>query len=177
MVGSHFDTFVRTLATRPLTRAQTLHGLAVGVVATLTGLSVFTEAAAKNKGKKKRRRKKKPVCTCFVSGCTQQKVTKPSSLINQNPRCNYAGACTTNPCAGTCSPATNTQGTCQPGQLCSPLGNCVAGCTTTTDGAQGSCPAGQVCRLGGFVNFEIPPPLVHVELVPPITGQCQTAPV
>jgi hypothetical protein len=77
---------------RTLTRFLSGGALLAPLVALARG-----DTAAKGKGKK--RRKKKPVCTCSASGCTSQKVTKPSSLINQNPRCNYAGACTTNPCA------------------------------------------------------------------------------
>ena len=64
----------------------------------------------KHKNKRKNKHKNKPetkqqVCLCSAAGCTSQRVTNPSSVINQNPRCNYAGGCTTNPCATTTTTA------------------------------------------------------------------------
>ena len=90
-------------ATTPLTRVQTLRGLVAGVVASLTGLSLFAEAGAKGKGKgkKTRRRRRRTRRSWFAPvrrrAARKQKVKDPSALINQNPRCNYGGGCTHQP--------------------------------------------------------------------------------
>jgi hypothetical protein len=146
MDGSHFDTLVKRLATTRLTRGQTVRGLAVSGVAALAGLRLVAgETEAKGKGKGKRR-KKKPVCVCSASGCQSQKVTKPSSLINQDPRCTYAGECTTNPCAA--EPPS------PPGCVPEPLETtCAAGCGRRTNNCNQEvgcvCPSGQACLVNG----------------------------
>jgi hypothetical protein len=145
MDGSHFDTLVKLLVTRRLTRGQTLRGLAVSGLAVLTGLRlVAEEVGAKNKGKGKKRRKKTLVCTCSAAGCTSLKVKKPSTVINQNPSCNYAGSCTTNPCGTqtTTTPSTQTPNGCTPSceqKICGDNG-CGGSC--------GTCEADQVCATG-----------------------------
>jgi hypothetical protein len=188
MDGSRFDTLVRTLAIGRLTRVQTLRGLAVGVLPSFTGLSLIAEVGAKNKGKgkgkktrrRRRKNKKKLVCTCSAAGCTQHKVTNPASLITQNPRCNYAGACTTNPCAAVppppCLPepqATTCAAGCGPrlnncnqsiscpcpgGQTCLPNGTCARSCTTNPQCA--GCTQARVCATtseGQSICIVIPP--------------------
>lgn len=152
MDGSHFDTLVRALATTRLTRVQTLRGLVAGVVASLTGLSLFAEAGAKGKGKgkktrrRRRKNKKKLVCTCSTTGCTQQKVKNASALINQNPRCNYGGGCTTNPCAATVPPPL----ACLPEPQAT---TCAAGCGQRLNNCNQPvscpCPSGQTCLPNG----------------------------
>jgi hypothetical protein len=155
MDGSHFDTLVKRLATIRLNREQTLHGLAVGTLAALTGLRLFPEAEGKGKGKGKKRRKKKPVCLCSASGCTSLKVGNPSSVINQNPRCNYAGNCGANPCAATAT--TTTQAPSPPPPGCNPEAQattCAGRCGTWPNNCGQSvtcpaCPNGQTCLLNG----------------------------
>jgi hypothetical protein len=144
----------------------------VGVVAALTGrYRVAEEAEAKNKGKK--RRKKKPVCTCSTAGCVQRKVKKPSKLIDQDPRCTYAGACTTNPCAAPVpppDPQCTTSTECTDGRVCAD-GRC-EGCTgfaqcgtTTTVGhlacLEGRCRGNEPCasdaQCFGLLQCAVPP--------------------
>src|SRR5262245_49573549 len=97
MDGDRFDNLARWLAVARSRRAVTR---LFGGGALVAPLAAFTlgDSAAKGKGKGKKSRKK-PVCTCSASGCTSQKVKNRTKLIQQNPRCNYAGNCTTNPCA------------------------------------------------------------------------------
>jgi hypothetical protein len=106
MDDSRFDTLVKTLALTSLTRPHLVRGL-VASAAALAGVRLTAEsgtAKGKGKGKGKKKPRKKPVCLCSVAGCTSQKVKQPGKLIAQNPSCNYAGACTTNPCAATVPP-------------------------------------------------------------------------
>lgn len=49
MDETRFDTLIKRLATRRLTRVQTLHGLAAGGVAALTGMRFLGEAGAAKK--------------------------------------------------------------------------------------------------------------------------------
>jgi hypothetical protein len=185
MDDSRFDTLVKWLATRRLTRVRTLRALTVGAVAAVTGLSLITEqAAAKGKGKGKKKRRKKPVCTCSTAGCTLQKVKKPSKVVAQNPRCNFAPTCPAqNPCAaGTAPPppppgsvaeaqATTCRGrcgtwpnncgqsvtcpSCPVGQDCLPSGTCARSCTVAAECADCSV-AGCVASIEGQTHCSRP---------------------
>jgi hypothetical protein len=172
MDGDRFDDWTRGLTAvrsrRTLTRILGGGALLASLVAVGLG-----EAAAKGKGKGKKKPRKKPVCLCSAAGCTSQKVKKPSKLIQQDPRCNYAGRCTTNPCAAGalppgspppgCSPqpdATTCAGLCgerlnncnQPvacpcpsGLTCLPNGTCARLCTAEAECA--GCTPGDSCSL------------------------------
>jgi hypothetical protein len=159
MDGTQFDDLTRRLdAVRSRrTIARLLGGGALVGSLAAWGLG---EAEAK-----KKKQKKKPVCTCTATGCTSQKVKNRSKVINQNPRCNYAGGCTTNPCAATVPPSppgpppcqNSTQ--CTGGQVCT-SGACV-NCTSYTQCgtlptaghkacfAEGRCRGGENCTPGG----------------------------
>jgi hypothetical protein len=96
MDNSHFDTLVRTLATRRLTRVQTRRGLAAAAIAGLTGRGLFAEEV----GAKKNKARKKKVCVCTATSCTTRKVKDPKKVLRQNAPCAYKGGCTSfNPCA------------------------------------------------------------------------------
>lgn len=116
------------------------------LAAAVTGGSLF--AADEASGKKR----KKKVCLCTATGCTGKKVRNRSKTIKQNPTCNYAGACTTNPCAGT---QCTTSAQCTGGQVCT--GGLCADCTsytqcetTSTVGhlacIQGRCRGNETCN-------------------------------
>jgi hypothetical protein len=114
------------------------------LVASVAGLSLLADEEAAGK------KRKKPVCLCTGTGCTDKKVKNRAKVIKKNPRCNYAGACTTNPCAGVCTSSAD----CTGGQVCA-SGQC-ADCTsytqcenTTTVGhvacLEGRCRGNEIC--------------------------------
>jgi hypothetical protein len=150
MESTRFDYLIKRLAAQPMTRATALRGLAASAAA-MAGVTLVAES-----GEARKNNKKKRVCNCTSSdpaSCVNQKKKKKAvnRLLNSND-CAYKGRCQTgvSGCAAPaplgCSPATSvSQGTCQPGQICSLQAICVAGCTTTTTGTRGSCPAGQIC--------------------------------
>ena len=168
MDGTTFDQLITRLSTTSLTRATVLRGLATSGVAALAGVSRLAEPNGAVGRKKRRRNRKKPVCNCtsaLASSCTTQKLGKQARkrLLASNA-CAYQGRCTgVSGCAAPlgCNPSNNTQGSCQPGQICNLQAICVAGCTTTTTGSQGSCPTGQICVVATGQTI----------------GQCQTGPV
>jgi hypothetical protein len=152
MAGSHFDTLVRTLATRRLTRAQTLRGLVASGVAALTGITLRSEEAVA----KKQHEDKVKVCQCpdaNAANCHTAKVKKSRAKKQVRKACNYKGACR----AGVTSCATLTPLTpgCTPNcdrKVCGPdgcggsCGTCGAGLVCATGQCASSCPGGQkVC--------------------------------
>ncbi len=153
MDGTRFDNLVKRLATRPMTRATALRGLAASAAA-LTGVSILAGAgeAANNNNNNDRKRK---VCKCTsataTSCSTVKKEKKKAKRILRRFPCSYKGKCRAGvtACAAPvgCSPANNTQGTCAPGQLCNTQAICVAGCTGQNN-TQGTCPNGQLCVNG-----------------------------
>ena len=153
MDGTRFDNLIKRLATRPMTRATALRGLAASAAA-LTGVSILAgsgEAANNNNNNNDRKRK---VCKCTSATATScrtvKKEKKKAKRVLRRFPCSYKGKCRAGvtACAAPvgCSPANNTQGTCAPGQLCNTSAVCVAGCTGGP--GQGSCPSGQQCRNG-----------------------------
>jgi hypothetical protein len=151
MNGSRFDTLIRNLATRRLTRMQTLRGLVVSGIAALTGLRLVAEEAdAKNRGKNKRTRKRR-VCLCTAAGCTSKKVKNRSKVISKNTPCAYAGGCTTNPCAATVPPLGPPGCTPEP-QSTTCAGNTLCGTTRANNCGQVvtcGCRSGQTCLNNG----------------------------
>jgi hypothetical protein len=133
------------------------------LAASVAGLGLLTQEEAAGK------KRKKPVCLCTATGCTGKKVKNRSKVIKKNPQCNYAGRCTTNPCAQACASSSE----CTGGQVC--VGGQCADCTsytqcetTTTVGhlacIQGRCRGNETCTsdAGCFV------PLTCLE--PPADG-------
>ncbi len=102
MDGHRFDDWTRFLATVRSRRTLT-HLLSAGALLAPLAAGGLGDTAAKGKGKGKgkKKRRKKPVCLCSAAGCTSLTVNNRSSVISQNPTCNYAGPCTINPCAAT----------------------------------------------------------------------------
>jgi hypothetical protein len=106
--------------------------------ASVTGLSLLAdnEAAVGKKRKKK-------VCLCTPRGCTSKKVKNRTKVIQQNPQCNYAGACGANPCAGTpCA----TSAECSGGQVC--VSGLCADCTSYTQCGT-TATVGNLACIGG----------------------------
>jgi hypothetical protein len=92
MDGSHFDTFVKTLATKRLTRVQTLRGLVASGVAALTGVGLRGEEASANKNHEKRVK----VCKCpdeNLANCRTVKVKKSQAKKYARKACNFRGGC------------------------------------------------------------------------------------
>jgi hypothetical protein len=106
------------------------------LAASVTGLSLLGGEEAAGKPRKKR------VCLCTTTSCTSKKVKNRSKVIRKNPRCNYAGACTTNPCAAACASSTD----CTGGQVCV-SGQCVD-CTSYTQ-CENTATAGHLACLAG----------------------------
>src|SRR5919112_3226243 len=135
MESKRFDNLIRRLASRPVTRATVLRGLATSGVGTLAGVSLLAEPDGAEGKKKRRRNRKKPVCNCtsaLASSCSTQKLGKKARkrLLASNA-CAYRGRCTgVSGCAAPlgCNPSNNTQGSCLPGQICNLQAICVAGC-------------------------------------------------
>jgi hypothetical protein len=152
MDGTRFDTLIKRLATTPLTRAQTLRGLAASAAA-LAGVTLLADSGAAADGGGRRRRRRR-VCDCENANpntCTNRRLKRRAArrLLRSNA-CAYKGGCTgVSGCAVVgCSPPNNTRGTCPAGQICNERSICVAagvGCSPPNN-TQGSCPAGQVCN-------------------------------
>ncbi|MDF3042224.1 MAG: hypothetical protein K0Q71_4930 [Thermomicrobiales bacterium] len=158
MDGSHFDTLVKALATRPLSRASVLHGL----VASATALAGLTLAAEPGTARKKKGENERKVCVCGTDGsvgsCRTKKVKadKVKKLLRRNP-CASKGKCTgVNPCAaqtlgcncdrkvcgddgcgGNC-------GTCDTDQVCA-NGRCVSNCPDGQKVCAGNCIPNEQC--------------------------------
>jgi len=161
MDGTRFDQLIKSMATTRVSRLTALRGLAVGAVAAIAGVNFRAEDA---EAARSRRCKPKPnQCqTCKKGKCRQTNNGKKCHRGKLRPKangtlCSIPGAtsatCLNGACIAAvtpplgCSPANNTQGSCQPGQICNTLGNCVAGCTGTNN-TQGSCPQNLVCVNG-----------------------------
>jgi len=161
MDGTRFDQLIKSMATTRVSRLTALRGLAVGAVAAIAGMDFRAEDA---EAARSRRCKPKPnQCqTCKKGKCRQTNNGKKCHRGKLRPKangtlCSIPGAtsatCLNGACIAAvtpplgCSPANNTQGSCQPGQICNTLGNCVAGCTGTNN-TQGSCPQNLVCVNG-----------------------------
>ena len=109
-----------------------------GFAASVTGLSLLADNQAAL-GKKR----KKKVCLCTPTGCTSKKVKNRTKVIQQNPQCNYAGACGVNPCAGTpCA----TSAECSGGQVC--VSGLCADCTSYTQ-CETTTTVGSLACIGG----------------------------
>lgn len=172
MDGTQFDTLIKRLGTRPLTRLTALRGLAASVAA-LVGVTLAAEpGAAKNKRK---------VCHCTdekSTSCKTLEVGKKAARKHvRKHACDYSGkcenfsgccfsdtlSCTTNAqcCSGFCgdgicrpSPCANLTGACSTDQqccsgfcgdgICRPAGSCLV--LTTTCTTSGQCCSGN-CQL------------------------------
>ena len=147
------------------------------LAASVAGLGLLTQEEAAGK------QRKKAVCLCTATGCTGKKVKNRSKVIKKNPQCNYAGRCTTNPCAAAC---TSNAG-CTGGQVCV-SGECAdctsyTQCETTTTVGHVACLAGR-CR-GNELCTATPECFAPLECLPPpatsgqpdrciILSDCQT---
>ena len=158
MDGTRFDTLIKRLATTPLTRAQTLRGLAASAAA-LAGVTLLADSGAAADGGGRRRRRRR-VCDCSgpnPNTCTTRRLRRRAArrLLRSND-CAYKGRCQTgvSGCAAVGCDPRNPTGSCPEGQICDSRAICVAGCIGQ-NGTRGSCPAEQVC----------------------VNGQCQTGPV
>jgi hypothetical protein len=135
-----FDTLIKRLATRRLTRVQTLRGLAVGGLTVLTRLSLPAEVAS---AKKPHQRKVK-LCKCptgDATSCKTDKVPKDNAKKLARRACNYKGKCQAGvtDCAD-CVPESHAT-------------TCAAGCGTRTNtcgqAVSCPCPTGQECYADG----------------------------
>jgi hypothetical protein len=157
MDGTRFDQLIKSMATTRVSRLTALRGLAVGAVAAIAGMDFGVEDA--EAAKSRRCRSKPTECqTCKKGKCHrnnngQKKCRRGKLRPKANGTLCSIGTCQNSVCTRSvtpplgCSPANNTQGSCQPGQICNTLGNCVAGCTGTNN-TQGSCPQNLVCVNG-----------------------------
>jgi hypothetical protein len=110
MDGSHFDSVMTRLATTPLTRGQTLRGLAAGLLASLPGLGlVAKEEAGATPGGRTRRTRRWHRGDCGPNALSDGGTCRPCDVCTEG--CTYdsitaavtdaAGPATIHVCAGT----------------------------------------------------------------------------
>ena len=161
MDGSRFDQLIKSIATTRVSRLTALRGLAAGAVAAIAGVNFRAEDA--EAAKSRRCRSKPTECqTCKKGKCHrnnngEKKCHRGKLRPKANGTlCSIPGAtsatCRNGACIAAvtpplgCSPANNTQGSCQAGQICNTQAICVAGCTGGP--GQGSCPQNLICVNG-----------------------------
>jgi hypothetical protein len=109
MDGSHFDTVMKRLATTPLTRGQTLRGLAAGMLASLPGLRLVAEEAGAKQGGRTTRTRRWHRSSCGPNALSDGGTCRPCDVCADG--CAYdsitaaitdaAGPATIHVCAGT----------------------------------------------------------------------------
>src|SRR3954466_2616723 len=100
MDGTRFDAIIKGLSTNRVTRLDAVRGLAASAVATIAGVTLFserTEARDTSKGPKSNPKgKKKSICHCAGSSAASCKTIKPrrkSAKKHLKHSCDYAGPC------------------------------------------------------------------------------------
>src|SRR5829696_8823019 len=150
MDATTFDDLIKRLAATRLTRLTALRGLAIGALASLTGVGLTAEEASA----KKNHEKKVKVCKCPDSNsanCRTDKVKKSQAKKQARKACNYKGACQSGvtSCAGAAAgPQCTNNNDCSGGLVC-----IHQECTACT--ADFQCTGGLVCRSG---SCQTPPP-------------------
>src|SRR5829696_3133599 len=146
MDATTFDDLIKRLAATRLTRLTALRGLAIGALASLTGVGLTAEEASA----KKNHEKKVKVCKCPDSNsanCRTAKVKKSQAKKQARKACNYKGTCQAGvtACAAAAPTASGAQCTnnagCSGGQVCEG-GQCV-NCV-----ADQQCSGGLICLTG-----------------------------
>jgi hypothetical protein len=146
MDGAQFDTLIKRLATTRLTRLAALRGLAVGAVASLTGVDFSAdEAEAANSGKC---RQKPGECErCDRGACHRKDGKKRCKRGKIKPTADgtlcSVGACQSGSCVPVCTP--NTQIGCTP-RVCNATGSACIDCTRDAQ-----CGLGFECEVGRCV--------------------------
>jgi hypothetical protein len=155
MDATTFDDLIKRLATTRLTRLTALRGLAMGALATLTGIGLSAEEA----GAKKNHEKKVKVCKCPDSNsanCRTDKVKKSQAKKQARKACNYRGACrsgvTSCPTLAplTAGPQCTNNNDCTGGLVC--IRQQCAACTVDEQ-----CPRNLICNLAAGTCQDPPP--------------------
>jgi hypothetical protein len=144
MDGERFDSLIKRLGTTRLTRLAALRGLAVGAVASLTGLSLLGE---ESEAADRKRRKKQRIChrtSATDPGVTKRLKKKRARRHLRKHPFDTKGACTAGSTTTINIIGCRTDADCGVGRFC--VGGICVQCRTAAD-----CAAGQVC-VGNVCN-------------------------